>query len=50
VLTTSKKLKQGSTEVFNASKEIEAMKHLTLHHFWRPALPLPHFNIKGFDV
>jgi hypothetical protein len=25
-------LKQCSDEAFNAGKEIEAMKHLTLHH------------------
>ncbi len=42
-----KKLKQWSDEAFNAGKEIEAMKHLTLHriasslhHFCCPALQI----------
>ncbi len=31
-LTTAKKLKQWSKKAFNAGKEIEAMKRLTVHH------------------
>ncbi len=37
-----KKLKQWSDEAFNAGKEIEAMKGLTLSRFCCPALPIRH--------
>ncbi len=44
-----KKLKRWSDEVFNASKEIEVMKRLTLHCFIASSLLLPSFAIEEVE-
>ncbi len=45
-----KKLKQWSDKAFNAGKEIEAMKRLTLHRFYCPALSTYNLRRNGWHV